>query len=256
MNLAAPCCMLVRNTFLFKRNKGEIRLAPHRLLIVEDDDSLHRGIAFTLRQEGYEVDGARSFCEAIELIDRKRFDLIVLDVRLPDGSGFELCSYVRQTADTPIVFLTASDQETDVVRGLDLGGDDYISKPFRLREFLSRLQAVLRRRSDRPAAGPERKSVASGEFTLYPEELRLVKRGRDIPLSLTEFRLLALLMGHPSAVLSKEQILHQLWREGGDYMDDNTVAVNIRRLREKIEDEPREPKRITTVRGAGYRWNP
>jgi len=226
------------------------------LLLVEDDEALHRGIEFTLRQEGYEVTGVRSAAEALAATAERPFDLVVLDVQLPDGSGFDVCARLRERTDVPILFLTASDSELDVVRGLDIGGDDYVTKPFRLREFLSRIQAVLRRRSAavRPPGG-EPAVLRSAGLTLHTGEMRLAKNGRDVPLSVTEFRLLALLMSHPRAVLSKEQILQHLWQDGGDYMDDNTVAVNIRRLREKIEDEPNAPRLIVTVRGAGYRWN-
>ncbi|MFC4601763.1 response regulator transcription factor [Cohnella hongkongensis] len=223
-----------------------------RLLLVEDDDSLHRGIQFTLLQEGYEVIGARSLAEARTLIDSQEIHLLLLDVQLPDGSGFDFCAEVRRQRDVPIIFLTASDQEFDIVRGLDLGGDDYITKPFRLREFLSRIQAVLRRRSP---AGREEDAIVAGPLTLHVGEMRLDKRGRDVPLSVTEFRLLLLFMTHPRAVLSKDQIIRQVWPDGAEVLDDNTVAVNIRRLREKIEDEPQHPQWIVTVRGAGYRWN-
>lgn len=229
-------------------------MTPH-LLLVEDDEALHRGIEFTLRQEGFEVTGVRRIADAEDALRRRPFDLIVLDVQLPDGNGFDFCSRLRRTSDTPVVFLTASDSEIDIVRGLDLGGDDYITKPFRLREFLSRIQAVLRRHlAARPAAASP-SVLQSEDLVLHMAEMRLAKQGRDIPLSVTEFRLLALLMSHPRAVLSKDQILQHLWQDGGEYLDDNTVAVNIRRLREKIEDAPNDPRLITTVRGAGYRWN-
>lgn len=229
-------------------------MTPH-LLLVEDDEALHRGIEFTLRQEGFRVSGARSFAEADAAVAAEAFDLIVLDVQLPDGSGFDFCARLRQSKDTPIVFLTASDSEVDIVRGLDLGGDDYITKPFRLREFLSRIQAVLRRHASARPAPAASNVIRSGDLALHMTEMRLTKNGRDIPLSVTEFRLLSLLMSHPRAVLSRDQIAQHLWQDGGDYLDDNTVAVNIRRLREKVEDQPNEPQRITTVRGAGYRWN-
>lgn len=227
---------------------------PQHLLLVEDDESLHRGIAFTLRQEGFDVTGAYSLAEAERAVANRSYDLIVLDVQLPDGSGFDFCAQLRRSSDTPVVFLTASDTEIDVVRGLDIGGDDYITKPFRLREFLSRIHAVLRRRTGgKPQE--EETTLQAGDLTLLPGEMRLLKQGREIALSITEFRLLFLLMSHPRAVLSKDQILQHLWQNGGDYIDDNTVAVNIRRLREKIEDRPEDPQRIVTVRGAGYRWN-
>lgn len=227
-------------------------MARH-LLLVEDDASLHRGIEFTLRQEGFEVTGVHDLAGARTAAAGRAFDLIVLDVQLPDGIGFDLCAQLRAAGDqTPIVFLTASDTELDIVRGLDLGGDDYITKPFRLREFLSRIHAVLRRRAPLPPA--DDRTIASGNLLLLKTEMRLLKDGAEVPLSMTEFRLLTLLMSHPRAVLSKEQILEQLWQQDGAFIDDNTVAVNIRRLREKIEDDPQQPRLILTVRGAGYKW--
>ncbi|MBN2981305.1 MULTISPECIES: response regulator transcription factor [Cohnella] len=228
-------------------------MAP-RLLLVEDDEALHRGVEFTLRQEGYAVSGARSIADAQAAVVQQDFDLIVLDVQLPDGSGFDFCVWLRERTDVPVVFLTASDTEIDVVRGLDIGGDDYITKPFRLREFLSRIQAVLRRRSVPPSSAGDA-ALQSGDLVLFPDEMRVEKQGAPVSLSMTEFRLLSLLMKHPRAVLSKEQIVQRLWQNDGDFLDDNTVAVNIRRLREKIEETPNDPQRIVTVRGAGYRWN-
>ncbi|RED53167.1 response regulator transcription factor [Cohnella lupini] len=225
-----------------------------RILLVEDDESLHRGIQFTLQQEGFEVIGAHRLAEARILLQEHVVQLILLDVQLPDGNGFDFCTEIRRHSDTPIIFLTASDQEFDIVRGLDLGGDDYITKPFRLREFLSRVQAVLRRRS--PLVAEEKASiVTSGNLLLNIGEMRLENNGRDVPLSITEFRLLALFMTHPRSVLSKDQIIQHVWPDGAEVLDDNTVAVNIRRLREKIEDNPQTPQFIVTVRGAGYRWN-
>lgn len=223
-----------------------------RILLVEDDESLHRGIQFTLQQEGYETQGAHSIEEARNALVPGNFSLILLDVQLPDGSGFDFCAEVRKSSDVPIIFLTASDHEIDVVRGLDLGGDDYITKPFRLREFLSRVQAVMRRR---PVQSAESHPGAAGGLVLHAGEMRVEKNGRDIPLSLTEYRLLALFLANPRAVLSKEQIIRHVWPDGVEILDDNTVAVNVRRLREKIEDDPQTPRLITTVRGAGYRWN-
>ncbi len=223
-----------------------------RILLVEDDDSLHRGIQFTLRQEGFEAVGARSLTEARSVLHGNEFHLLLLDVQLPDGNGFDFCEEIRRDRDIPIIFLTASDQEFDIVRGLDLGGDDYITKPFRLREFLSRIQAVLRRRGP---VGRREDIVVSGSLTLHVDEMRLDKLGQDIPLSLTEFRLMLLFMTHPRAVLSRDQIIRHVWPDGAEALDDNTLAVNIRRLREKIEEDPQNPQCIVTVRGAGYRWN-
>ncbi len=224
------------------------------ILLVEDDESLHRGIQFTLKQEGFNVFGARSLEGARTLLKNTEIHLLLLDVHLPDGNGFDFCTEVRQHMDTPIIFLTASDQEFDIVRGLDLGGDDYITKPFRLREFLSRVHAVLRRRA--PLAREDGKNLlAAGNLILHVGEMRLEKEGQDVPLSITEFRLLSLFMAHPRSVLSKDQIIQQVWPDGTEVLDENTVAVNIRRLREKIEDDPQNPQMLVTVRGAGYRWN-
>ncbi|RKP44506.1 DNA-binding response regulator [Cohnella endophytica] len=224
------------------------------ILLVEDDEALHRGIQFTLQHEGFQVLSARDLEGARILLRDNEIHLLLLDVQLPDGNGFDFCSELRESRDTPIIFLTASDQEFDIVRGLDLGGDDYITKPFRLREFTSRVQAVLRRRG--PIAREEEASLlTAGTLSLNVGEMRLEKRGQDVPLSVTEFRLLRLFMTHPRSVLSKDQIIQQVWPDGAEVLDDNTVAVNIRRLREKIEEDPQQPQRIVTVRGAGYRWN-
>ncbi|BBI30783.1 response regulator transcription factor [Cohnella abietis] len=225
-----------------------------RILLVEDDEPLHRGIQFTLQQEGFHVLSAYNLKDARALVADNEVHLFLLDVQLPDGSGFDFCTEIRKRADTPIIFLTASDQEFDIVRGLDLGGDDYITKPFRLREFLSRVHAVLRRRA--PIARDAVKNhLNAGGLSLNINEMRLEKEGLEVPLSMTEFRLLSLFMTHPRVVLSKDQIIQQVWPDGTEVLDDNTVAVNIRRLREKIENDPQTPQMLVTVRGAGYRWN-
>jgi len=227
-----------------------------RILLVEDDISLHRGIQFTLQQEGFDVRSAYSLEEARLELRGEPFQLLLLDVNLPDGNGFDFCAEIRRTSDTPLIFLTASDQEFDIVRGLDIGGDDYITKPFRLREFLSRVHAVLRRRAPPAAKREDDKGILTAEgLTLHLSEMRLDKYGQDVPLSITEFRLLSLFMSHPRAVLSRDQIIQHVWPDGAEVLDDNTVAVNVRRLREKLEDNPQQPQRIVTVRGAGYRWN-
>ncbi|MCQ6560083.1 response regulator transcription factor [Paenibacillus mendelii] len=225
-----------------------------RILLVEDDESLHRGIQFTLQQEGFHVHSAHNLAEARTWLVEDDIHLILLDVQLPDGNGFDFCTDIRKSCDTPIIFLTASDQEFDIVRGLDLGGDDYITKPFRLREFLSRVHAVLRRRY--PISREKDKTVlTAGGLSLNVGEMRLENNGQEIPLSITEFRLLSLFMTHPRSVLSKDQIIAHVWPDGVEVLDDNTVAVNIRRLREKIEQDKQNPQFIVTVRGAGYRWN-
>jgi DNA-binding response OmpR family regulator len=228
-------------------------LSTH-ILLVEDDEALHRGIQFTLQQEGFAVFSAYNLADARALLHNQDIHLLLLDVQLPDGNGFDFCSEIRIHRDVPIIFLTASDQEFDIVRGLDLGGDDYITKPFRLREFLSRVQAVLRRRTP-IIRDDDSNLLILGSLSLNIGEMRLMKDGQEIPLSLTEFRLLSLFMTHPKAVLSKDQIIGHVWPDGTEVLDDNTVAVNVRRLREKIENDPQNPQLLVTVRGAGYRWN-
>lgn len=224
------------------------------ILLVEDDEALHRGIQFTLQQEGFIVSSASNLSEARAELQKQDIHLLLLDIQLPDGNGFDFCTEVRLQWDTPIIFLTASDQEFDIVRGLDLGGDDYITKPFRLREFLSRVHAVLRRRS--PINRDEDPNLLTvGSLTLNMAEMRLMKYDQEVLLSLTEFRLLSLFLSHPKAVLSRDQIISHVWSDGMEIIDDNTVAVNIRRLREKIENDPQNPQLLVTVRGAGYRWN-
>lgn len=223
-----------------------------KILLVEDDLSLVNGLTFALKKQGYEVDVARTLQSAKTTWQSGRYDLVVLDVSLPDGVGFDFCEEVRKSSKTPIAFLTAADEETDMIMGLDLGGDDYITKPFKLAVFLSRIHALLRRSEQ----------YARADTALVSNSIRLDLLGMkvsksDTPLSLTngEFRLLRLFMENPDCVLSPEQILSKLWDCEGDFVSGNALTVYIRRLRAKIEDDPAHPKCILTVRGAGYKWN-
>lgn len=231
--------------------KGD-SLMNNQILIVEDDPSLQHGIQFALKKEGYEVTIASTIAEGDEQLQAKQHHLILLDVNLPDGSGFDFCQKLRKTSDIPIIFLTARNTEIDVVVGLDLGGDDYITKPFRLRELISRVGAALRRSQHQEQ---KQKVLRTGDLSLFVDDMKFFLKEEEIPLSKTEWRLLKLLMEHPQQVLTKEQILEQLWGIDSSFIDENTIAVNISRIREKIEQDPRNPKYITTVRGAGYRWN-
>ncbi|MCR1898597.1 response regulator transcription factor [Irregularibacter muris] len=221
-----------------------------KILLVEDDQSLNRGINFKLTKEGYKVFSASSIEEARENLREQEIDLIILDVTLPDGNGFDFCQEIRQRRNTLIVFLTACDQEVDVVTGLDMGGDDYITKPFSLTILISKINALLRRNI--PSALGK---IISKDLEFFPEKMVLIKKGKEIFLSKTELKLLTYLMKNPQQIITKEQLLSQLWDIDGCFVDPNTVAVNVRRLREKIEDDPSNPLYIKTVRGIGYTWN-
>ena len=223
-----------------------------RLFLLEDDLSLINGLSFALKKQGYEITVARTALEADALWKRGEYDLAVLDVSLPDGSGFDFCKKIRQTSKVPIMFLTAADEETDIIMGLDIGGDDYITKPFKLAVFLSRINALLRRSENFGTAVTE---LISGGICIQLLKGEVYKRGELVELTASEYKLLCLFMENPDQILSQEQILGKLWDVGGSYIDNNSLTVYIRRLRTKIEDDPGKPKRIVTVRGMGYKWS-
>ena len=223
-----------------------------QIFFVEDDGSLISGLTFALERQGYKVQVARTYSEAETGWREKPYDLIILDVSLPDGSGYDLCRRIRQSSQVPVLFLTAADEETDVIMGLDIGGDDYITKPFKLAIFLSRVNALLRRSGYFSSDDTE---IASHGVTLRLLERKIYKNGSPVDLTAGEFKLLCLFMKNPDVVLSPEQILGCLWDHEGNYIDNSTLTVYIRRLRAKIEEESANPRRIITVRGMGYKWN-
>nr|WP_302664972.1 response regulator transcription factor [uncultured Agathobaculum sp.] len=223
-----------------------------RIFFVEDDLSLIHGLSFALQQQGYEIVNARTCQEAEALWQAGDYDLVILDVTLPDGSGYDLCRLIRQSSKVPILFLTAADEETDVIMGLDIGGDDYITKPFKLAIFLSRVNALLRRSGD--FRQPD-DTLQSGGITVHQLTREVTKDGAPVELTTSEYKLLCLFLEHPNLVLSPEQILGRLWDCEQNYIDSSTLTVYIRRLRAKIEDDPSNPKRIITVRRMGYKWN-
>jgi DNA-binding response OmpR family regulator len=223
-----------------------------RLLLVEDDQSLAIGIEFALQDEGYEVFRASTMEEGRNLFESKRFDLVILDVNLPDGNGYELCKYIRAKSDVPIMFLTALDEEVNIVLGLELGGDDYITKPFGVGVFLSRIKALLRRSSRNVTT---RTRLKSGKITVDTLTATVEKNGKKIALSAQEYKLLLKLIDHPHVVMNRDEILSELVEGAGAFFDENTLSVYIRRLREKIEDNVKEPEYIITQRGIGYKWN-
>lgn len=206
-----------------------------RILLLEDDLSLITGLSFAFRKQGFEADNARTLREADALWADGKYDLLVLDVSLPDGSGFEFCQRVRRTSKVPIIFLTASDEETSIIMGLDIGGDDYITKPFKLGVLISRINALLRRAGAFGAADTE---LCSNGIRVLLLQSQAFKNGEALELTAAEYKLLCLFMHNPNTVLTKGQILDKLWDCDGNYIDSSTLTVYIRRLRMKIEDDP------------------
>lgn len=224
----------------------------NNILLIEDDLSLVNGLTFALKKQGFELVVARTLKEAENLWADGKYDLLVLDVSLPDGTGFEFCKKVRQTSKVPIIFLTAADEEIDIIMGLDIGGDDYITKPFKLGVLISRVNALLRRAKD---FSTEDTMLQSNGIKVHLLQGQAFKNDRLLELTAAEYKLLCLFMRNPNVVLTKEQILDRLWDCNGNYIDSSTLTVYIRRLRIKIEDNPGEPKMLLTVRGMGYKWN-
>lgn len=222
------------------------------IFFVEDDLSLINGLSFAIKRQGYALTIARTSVEAGQLWANGKYDLVILDVTLPDGSGFDLCRKIRQSSKVPIMFLTAADEEVDIIMGLDIGGDDYITKPFKLAVSLSRVNALLRRSENFNQSDTELKSNGI-QIQLLKQEV--TKDGVPLDLTASEYKLLCLFMENPNIVLSPEQILSNLWDCNEKYIDSNTLTVYIRRLRTKIEDIPADPQKIVTVRRMGYKWN-
>ncbi|MCR2043666.1 response regulator transcription factor [Anaerosalibacter massiliensis] len=223
----------------------------NRILLVEDDSTLAIGIEYSLKNEGYEVDVSETILEGKELFEENTYRLVLLDVMLPDGSGYELCKEIREKSNTPIIFLTACDEEVNIVMGLDIGGDDYITKPFRIRELISRIKAVLRRYEEDSYGD----ILISEDIKMFLLEGKVEKNGEEIFLTPIEYKLLVHFMKNPNQILSRNTILERLWDTSGEFVDDNTLSVYIKRLREKIEDSSSIPKYIKTVRGLGYKWD-
>lgn len=223
-----------------------------RIFFVEDDLSLINGLSFAIKKQGYEIDVARTSLEAEQLWMNGKYDMVILDVSLPDGSGYDICQKIRKVSKVPIMFLTAADEETDIIMGLDIGGDDYITKPFKLAVFLSRVNALLRRSENFNQMETE---LSSNGITIQRLKGEVYKNGKQIDLTASEYKLLCLFMENPDMILSPEQILSRLWDCDEKYIDTNTLTVYIRRLRKKIEDNPADPHSIVTVRGMGYKWN-
>jgi two-component system, OmpR family, response regulator VicR len=222
-------------------------------MLVEDDRTIAAGLEYSLRQEGFETvlcDDAGSAKAVIR--DRlDGIDLCLFDLSLPDGSGYELCELVKKQGDKPVIFLTALDDEVNVVMGLDMGADDYITKPFRIRELLSRIRSVLRRYQKQPVQPNVWMEI--GDIRIHTLEGKVYKHGEEIVLTALEYRLLLIFTNHVGQVLTRAQLLDRIWDVAGDFVNDNTLTVYIKRLREKLEDDPQQPKIIKTIRGMGYK---
>ena len=225
-----------------------------KILLLEDDVSLIDGLAYSLRRQGYEIDVVRTVAEALALLHNlSQYVLLLLDVTLPDGTGFEVCEQVRAKNQLiPIIFLTASDEEVSIIRGLDSGGDDYMTKPFKLGELCSRIRALLRRAGVAKPVPPEMIQCGDTQIDLLGSRAYLDSRPLD--LTSAEYRLLCLLVRNANRVVTRDTILSELWDDAGNYVDDNTLSVYVRRLREKVEADPSHPLHLLTVRGFGYQW--
>ncbi|HEY8465921.1 MAG TPA: response regulator transcription factor [Solirubrobacterales bacterium] len=222
-----------------------------RILLVDDERSVQQLLTYPLRKDGYEVVSAYDGREALERFAEDRFDLVVLDIMLPKLDGIEVCRRLRGRSQVPIIMLTARDDEVDKVLGLEMGADDYITKPFSLREFRSRVRAALRRAGMAGATtdGP----VVQGELEIDPESRRVRMRGEEVRLTYVEFELLHALARSPGKVFNRSALLERIWGDSS-YRDPRTVDVHIRHLREKLERDPRHPEYLLTVRGVGYRF--
>lgn len=223
------------------------------ILLLEDDISLVDGLKYALKRNGFEVDFVRTVKEALSHLNTiEKYDLIILDVTLPDGSGYVVCEEIRKKGSSiPIIFLTASDEEVNVIRGLDCGGDDYITKPFRLGELCSRIRALLRRTG---ISNQNNTSILCGDISIDLLESCVRMNGKRLELTNGEYRLISLLVRNANRVTTREHILNELWDSTADFVDDNTLSVYVRRLREKIEVDPSNPEHLITVRGFGYQW--
>ncbi len=225
-----------------------------RVLVADDDHGVLEVVSYALRKEGFDVDGVADGEAALEEVARKRYDLLVLDVMMPGVSGMDVCRTVRAESTVPIVMLTAKDAELDRVLGLELGADDYVTKPFSMAELVSRVRALLRRRElDRAESGSAVREVGGLRVDFTRHEV--LADGKQVHLTLSEFKVLALLVKHPERVFTRRQVMQHLWES--DYVgDEHACDVHISNLRRKLERDPRYPERIVTVRGVGYKLVP
>lgn len=218
------------------------------IFLLEDDEAIGIGLTYSLENEGYNVTLAKSVKEAEKIIDEKEFSLYTLDLTLPDGSGYDVCKRIKAKGDLPVIFLTAYDDEVNVIMGFELGADDYISKPFRVKELMLRIKSVMRRYSNETSDG----IIKINNLKINTNEAKVYKNNEEIILTAMEYRLLLILLSNRGKVLSRTALLENIWDVAGDFVEDNTLTVYIKRLRDKIEEDPAKPEFIKTVRGLGY----
>lgn len=243
-------------------NRAErgMRRITMKVYLLEDDNAISMGLKYSLEKEGYEVTLTENAKDARNAWKNGTYDICILDINLPDGKGYDVCKFIKEKEDVPVIFLTASDAEVNVVMGLEMGADDYICKPFRINELMARIKTVLRRSGKRTCgAGSGDASVEKlGNITIYTGEARVTKKEEDtgeettVELTALEYRLLLTFCNNKGVVLSRNQLLQDLWDVAGDFVNDNTLTVYIKRLRDKIEKDPADPQIIRTVRGMGY----
>ncbi len=219
-----------------------------KIFVLEDDEAIGIGLSYTLQSEKFDVTLAKTVKNAYEIIEKDSFDLYLLDLTLPDGNGYDVCKAIKAKTDSPVIFLTAFDDEVNVVTGFELGADDYISKPFRVRELLARIRACLKRYSK----NSDEKKVQIGELTVLPAEAKVLLGGKEVILTSMEYRLLLTFISNRGKILTRQRLLEDIWDVEGDFVNDNTLTVYIKRLRDKIEKDTENPEYIKTVRGMGY----
>lgn len=226
----------------------------NKILLLEDDISLIDGLKYSLKKNGFDVEFVRTVEDTIKYLPKiDNYDLLILDVTLPDGTGFDVCEKVRRlNKQIPIIFLTASDEEINIIQGLECGGDDYITKPFKFGELCSRIRALLRRAS--MSIQNKNTYIECGDILIDFLGNRVLLKGKLLDLTNAEYRLLCLLVRNANQVVTRDIILNELWDSSGDFVDDNTLSVYVRRLREKVEINPSHPEHLVTIRGFGYQW--
>lgn len=223
-----------------------------RIFLVEDDKEIAKNLALLLRSEGFTITQASTQRDAFDIVNGNKFDLALVDISLPDGNGFSVCTEIKETQDIPVIFLTASGDEASVVTGLNMGADDYITKPFRPRELIARIKNALRK-NDLIKNGCSQADFEICGLHVDTASGIVKKEGRDVFLSALEYRLLLVFINNPKSIITRSRLLDELWDAAGEFVNDNTLTVYIKRLREKIEDNPTNPQIILTVRGTGYR---
>lgn len=219
-----------------------------QIFVLEDDAAIAMGLTYALQQEGYGTTHCKTVQEALKTIEHETFSLYILDLTLPDGSGYDVCKAIKEKGDLPVIFLTAYDEEVNVIMGFEMGADDYISKPFRVRELMARIKSVLRRYTKETSNGV----IRLKDLQIRTAEAKVYRGTTEIPLTALEYRLLLILLNHRGQVLSRTQLLENIWDVAGDFVEDNTLTVYIKRLRNKIEETSGQTEYIKTVRGMGY----